>query len=295
MSEERQRLAASLLSELDSFDMPRFRVVGGYTRYSEAVRNALADAKQRILAGLDGPSKKRENHLIWAAPGSGKTFFVHQIAATHPGDVRFLELNLARCDENEMRDGLQSLVEHGAGPQLCLIDEVDAKPDAPWPYELLLPFLDANVERDAHIVFAMAGSSGSSIDEMKQGIAGRPKGKDLLSRTPAANEFVIPPIDLGDQMIVATAQLQRVGAEWSRSVASVEKMALYYIALTPHLANARQLTEFAARAVERMPPGEAADQVRPPVRTRRPREQTLLARRLGEQPLVRGELRDPPR
>ena len=93
-------------------------------------------------------------------------------------------------------------------------------------------------------------------DEMKQGIASRPKGADLLSRTPAANEFVIPPIELGDQLIVTAAQLQRIGAERSRLVASVEKMALYYIALTPHLANARQLTEFVARAVERMPPGE---------------------------------------
>ena len=155
-----------------------------------------------------------------------------------------------------MRDGLQSLVDHEGGPQLCLIDEVDAKPEEPWPYELLLPFLDANVERGAHFVFAMAGSSGTSIDEMKQGIAGRPKGADFLSRTPTANEFVIPPIDLDDQLIVAATQLQRTGAERSRPVASVEKMALYYIALTPHLANARQLTEFAARAVERMPPGE---------------------------------------
>ena len=35
MSDEQQRLAASLLSEVDSLDMARFRIVGGYTRYSD--------------------------------------------------------------------------------------------------------------------------------------------------------------------------------------------------------------------------------------------------------------------
>ena len=64
MSEEHQRLAASLLAELESLDMARFRIVGGYTRYSEAVRNALADAKQRILAGLDGDLAQEVVHAV---------------------------------------------------------------------------------------------------------------------------------------------------------------------------------------------------------------------------------------
>ena len=33
----------------------------------------------------------------------------------------------------------------------------------------------------------------------------------------------------------------------------VEKLGLYYVALAPHLANARQLREFAVRAIERVP------------------------------------------
>ena len=39
-------------------------------------------------------------------------------------------------------------------------------------------------------------------------------------------------------------------------VRAVEKLGLYYIAVTPGLANARQLREFAVRAVERIPVGE---------------------------------------
>ena len=36
----------------------------------------------------------------------------------------------------------------------------------------------------------------------------------------------------------------------------MEKLGLYFVAATPRLANARQLPEFAVRAVDRMPPGE---------------------------------------
>lgn len=72
------------IAALDEIDLTRFRVVGTYTRYDEAVRNALQDARQKILAGFAPPGRKRENHLMWAAPGSGKTYFVQQVAASLP-------------------------------------------------------------------------------------------------------------------------------------------------------------------------------------------------------------------
>ena len=36
----------------------------------------------------------------------------------------------------------------------------------------------------------------------------------------------------------------------------MEKLGIYYVAVTPRLANARQLREFAVRAVQRLPEGE---------------------------------------
>ena len=44
--------------------------------------------------------------------------------------------------------------------------------------------------------------------------------------------------------------------EAGKEVQAVEKLGLYYVATTPGLANARQLREFAVRAVPRMPIGE---------------------------------------
>jgi len=137
-------------------------VVGAYTRFDEAVRNALQDARQKIVAGFEPPGRKRENRLIWAAPGSGKTYFVQQVATSLPHSTRYHELNLAKCTEPEFRSGLGAL--DGNKACLCLVDEVDAKPQDPWPYEVLLPYLDAAVDREARFVFVLAGSSGSSLD-----------------------------------------------------------------------------------------------------------------------------------
>ena len=250
-----QQAAAGLLRGVDAVALSRYRVVGAYTRFDEGVRHALKDARRRILSGLASTGRKRENHLLWAPPGSGKTFFVQQTVASAAAALPFVELNLARCDEREFRDGLGALAAID-GPCLCLVDEVDAKPEQPWPYELLLPFLDSNVDRGTKLVFVMAGSSGASIDEMKRLIGSRPKGQDLLSRIPADNEVVVPPMGIGDQIVVALSQFRQIGSEIGREINVVEKIALYYVALDPRLANARQLREFVARAVERVPAGD---------------------------------------
>jgi predicted ATPase len=239
------------IAALDGVDLARYRVVGAYTRYDEAVRNALQDARQKILAGFEPPGHKRENHLIWAAPGTGKTYFVQQVASALPTGVRYHEVNLAKSTEPEFRAALGRLDDGTAC--LCLIDEVDAKPQEPWPYEVLLPYLDAAVERGARFVFVLAGSSGASLDEIKQRIAARPKGADLLSRIPTGHEHVIGPMSLGDRLLIVLSQLRQAGQETERDIRAIEKLGLYYVALNPKLANARQLREFAVRAAERVP------------------------------------------
>jgi hypothetical protein len=58
--------AHEFIAALDEVDLARFCVVGTYTRHDEVVRNALQDARQKILAGSESPGRRRENHLIWA-------------------------------------------------------------------------------------------------------------------------------------------------------------------------------------------------------------------------------------
>jgi hypothetical protein len=244
-----------LIAEMNEVRLSRYQVVGRYTRFEPNVLNDLKDARNRIVAGLETPTGKRENHLVWAAPGSGKTFFVEQIAASLRDELRYLELNLAQLDEEAFR-GMLTTVSQADGPVLCLIDEVDARPDEVWPYEVLMPHLDVNLGREAHVVFVLAGSSGFSLDGIKQRIGGRPKGTDVLSRIPADNQFVISPMSFGDRVLIVLSQFLEAGRRLGHEINYVEKLGLYYIAVNNRLANARQLQEFAARAVERIPRGD---------------------------------------
>ena len=247
--------ARSFIRTLDWVVLSRYRVVGDYTRFEEAVRNLLKDIRHKIAGGFDKPSRKRDNYLIWAAPGSGKTYFAQQVATSLPQTISYQECNLAKCNREELLASLSQLdVENQ--PCLCLIDEVDAKPDEAWPYEVLLPYLDARVDRGAPFVFILAGSAGSSLIEMKGRITSRPKGADLLTRIPAGNEYEIPPMNIGDRVLVVLSQFRKVGQEVGREIKEVEKLGLYYVALNSRLANARQLRELAVRAVERLSTGE---------------------------------------
>jgi len=247
--------ARSFIGKLDWVVLSRYRVVGDYTRYEEAVRNVLKDVRHKIAGGFDRPSRKRDNYLIWAAPGSGKTYFAQQVATSLPQAIRYQECNLAKCDSEEFLACLSQL-DAESKPCLCLIDEVDAKPQEAWPYEVLLPYLDARADRGAQFVFVLAGSSGSSLVEMKGCIASRPKGDDLLTRIPVGNEYEIPPMNLGDRVLVVLSQFKKVGQEVGREIKEVEKLSLYYVALNSRLANARQLHELAVRTIERLPTGE---------------------------------------
>jgi tetratricopeptide (TPR) repeat protein len=253
-TEEPER-ALALVERLDTLRMDGFVVVGHYARFDEDVRNALEDARQNIVAGLERPGHKRNAHLIWAAPGSGKTFFVEQVAASLPG-VAYGDINLAKCSEDELRAFLGDVEADANERRLCFVDECDAKPGESWPYEVLLPSLDAAASGGSRVVFVFAGSSGSALEEMKERMAGRPKGADLLSRIPNANQYRIAPMSTGDRMLVSVTHLTSAAREAGSDLRAVEKMALYYIALDPRLGSARQLREFALRAVERLQPGE---------------------------------------
>ncbi len=243
--------ARALIGALDDVRLGRFSVVGNYTRYDETARHLLKDVRHRIAAAFDGPSRRRDNHLLWAPPGSGKTYFVQQVAASLADGIRYQEINLAACAETDFRAGLGALDRQTA--TLCFVDEVDARPHEPWPYETLLPYLDEATGGAVRWVFVLAGSGGAGVAEMKQSIAARPKGPDLLSRIPGGNEQQIPPMGAGDRVLVVLSQMRHAAREAGREIRAVEKLGLYYTAVHPRLGNARQLREFALRAVERVP------------------------------------------
>jgi TolB-like protein/Tfp pilus assembly protein PilF len=247
--------ARSLLSDMTTITLSRYRVVGEYLRYGETARNLLKDLKQKIVAGIEAPSRSHANFLIWSPPGSGKTFFVEQLMHLLGPSIEYHEGNLAALDERGFRSMLSS-VQEATGPCLCFIDEADSKATEAWPQEALLVSLDANLRSPKGRAFILAGSSGPSLSGMKANLVSRPKGADVLSRIPPGSEYEIPPMTVGDRIVIALATIQKAGKESGRTLSEVEKLALYYIALSPQLGSARRLREFSLRAMGRIPAGE---------------------------------------
>jgi TolB-like protein/Tfp pilus assembly protein PilF len=245
-----------VLSEVDILDLDRYQIVGSYVRFDERVRVHLGALRQRLVETISSPAKGPTNFLLWGAPGSGKTFLAAEIGKALGPGRSFVELNLAELDEPRLSAALQRL-SRSAEPTLCLVDEVDAHPGSSWPYELLLPALEPprGLPR-APTCFLLAGSGGRSLDEMKDGVRSRPKGPDLLSRIPVGNEFVVAALGPADRILVAASQLVRAAQDEGRPIREVEKLALYYLAVQPALASARQLRAVTYEAARRIPVGE---------------------------------------
>jgi predicted ATPase/class 3 adenylate cyclase len=246
--------ALALMSTLTSLRLSDFAVAGSYRRFDDATRQALTGLRQSVVTALQRAGNRHNGHLIWAAPGSGTTCFLQQLASSLPG-VTYREISLATCDEPKLRRFLGDIEAPASRPTLGFIDECDAKPSEPWPYELILPSMKA-AANSLPVVFVLAGSSGSDAGQMQEQMASSPKGADLLSHIPPANVHTIPAMGIGDRVLAAVGQLRDAAADASQPISEVEKMALFYLSAGPRLESTRQLRDLCARAVERLLPGE---------------------------------------
>ncbi|MGI0131950.1 MAG: AAA family ATPase [Thermoplasmata archaeon] len=245
----------AFLSERTEIRLSRYCIVGGYTRFDELSRNHLKDTRQRMVQSLDAGSSESSNFLLWGPPGSGKTFFVREVSQSLAPRVRYVEVNLTEIDEAAFRNAIAEVAK-SPDPTLCLVDEIDSRPTEPWPYEALLVSADRSGTSANPKAFVFAGSSSGGVEEMKRAISGRPKGADLLSRIPMENVCELPVMTPEDRILVGLSNLRRAGEARGHAIVEVEKLALYYMAIKPELANARQLREFARRCVDRVPAAE---------------------------------------
>ena len=247
--------ARALLVSTESLDLERYSVVGPCLRFDEGSRNRLKDLRQRVGEAYLSHRSLPTNFLLWGAPGSGKSYLVGQIARSLPSEVNYLELNLTQQEAEPLRAALDGFLKR-PGPAFCFLDEIDARPDQAWPYEVLLPFLEPAVPREGPTVFCLAGSGGENLSEFQERIRRRPKGTDLLSRVPRGNAFTVEALGVGDKVLVSAVQLLLAAREEGRPVEEVEKLALYYLAVHPAYTSARQLRGRAADGAQRMPKTE---------------------------------------
>jgi predicted ATPase len=247
--------ALALVGTLTSLRLSDFAVAGSYRRFDDTARHALTDLRQSIVTALRPAGHRHNAHLIWAAPGSGTTCFLQQLASSLPG-VTYREISLATCDEPALRGFLSDIEASASGPALGFIDECDAKPSEPWPYELILPSIETAAAGSLPVVFVLAGSSGPDAGQLQDRMASRPNGADLLEHIPHANVHTIPAMGIGDRVLAAVGQLRDAAADASQPICAVEKMALFYLSAGPRLGSRRQLRDLCARAVGRLLPGE---------------------------------------
>ena len=241
-----------MLVGTDAISLEKFRVVGNCMRFNDGVRNSLKDARQRIVASL-AAGEGVESFLIWGAPGSGKSFFVQELAKSIGPSCDYKEMNLAQLDEASFRDTISKI--SAKKKTLCFVDEIDAKPTEPWPYEALLPIMERG-RSGTRICFVLAGSGVAGLQDLRKRISQRPKGTDMLSRIPADNCLTIPQLEPGDKMVVGIIQLVTAARDKGHNVREVEKLALLYVMESERLSTPRQLRQFTQAAAERIPSGE---------------------------------------
>lgn len=244
----------STIKKFDTLQLSKYRIISNYVRYDDNTIYELKNLKQKIIQGINPKTKGNKNFLIWGPPGSGKTYLIEEIAKSLK-NVDYRELNLAKLSQKDFKSKLNE-IEKSRKDCICLIDEVDSNSSAQWAYESLLTHLFPSDARKFRICFILAGSGGNSIDEMKKKILSKNKGKDCLSRILATNEYTVPPLNIGDNLLVGTSQLLNIAKLNNLEINSIDKLALFYIAVNPQFSSARQISELVVNATERIPYGE---------------------------------------
>jgi len=250
---------AERIMAISEFQLSRFRVAGNYLRFDERSRNALRDRFTAIRNGLKHKTTKRENYLIWAPPGAGKTYFVTEIVRTM-GETfaqnNFRMLNLCTIEKAALASEIDQLAAGRASPVLCMIDEIDGRSTDVWPYETLFSCLDLNTWENRHVVFVLAGSGRGGLTEMIEAIKARPKGADLIDRIPDYNRFELPrPVD-EDRLVLFAEQVLIASRAKGQVASEIERLALYFVLKNDALCTARQLSELAKSSVEKMTPAD---------------------------------------
>lgn len=245
-----------------------FSVVGSFYRFDEVVRNRLRYIASSIRRALEVKTETLENYVIWAPPGSGKTFFISQLASHLSSIAEYFEINVAKMKQDQVATLVQEIRDCDR-PRLVFIDEIDCENASAWSCELVFALLQLNSDRPdeaSRVVVVLAGSTANSVETMLQKLAGfENKGKDLVSRLGREDHYrlAIPmPCD-GDRIVIFVAALQKeLGELRSRSVGQVNsrmpslraihRFALYYLLSDKALVGPRAIGDLATHVVGRI-------------------------------------------
>ncbi|MEK6325230.1 MAG: HAD family hydrolase [Acidobacteriota bacterium] len=248
---ERARIT---LKDLNELRLGALSVLGKYRRFSNEDRANLVGLADRIRRPLATKSLTRENFLVYASPGSGKTFFVEELARTLAGTTKFVPIDVSR-DKREVCEAKLVEVVNSKQACLCMIDEVDGRKGEDWPYDVIYKNLDLNEQERAPVVFVLIGSTGGTVTKLGEMIRSRYKGTDMVDRILASAQHCaeIPPMGVGDTVCVYASKILEAAEAEQKPIQEVEKFAVYHAVLTYR--TPRQIKLLADQAVRRIPMG----------------------------------------
>lgn len=244
--------AVNVLKEINEISLAAISVFGRYRRYSNEERAALVGLANSIRKSLLEKSHTRENFLVCASPGSGKTFFVEELARTLADRIHFVPIDLSRDERNVCAEKLEQAAA-SKRPCLCMIDEIDGRKGEEWPYDLIYKKLDLNELPDrASVVFVLIGSTGGTVKKLSEAIQQRYKGKDMIDRVPGTSTYMveIPPMGIGDTICVYASKILEAAGACGKDVQEIEKFAAFHAVLTCR--SPRQIKLLADQAVRRL-------------------------------------------
>ncbi len=243
----------NLVASLTEFRLSSYSIVGDYSRFGDGARNVLVGARDRIITTIRSNASNVENFLIWAAPGSGKSFFIEEIMRTELGkEWRQTTLNFTKPMSLELVNETVDSVLGAPEPCFTFVDEVDASNAPKGLAEALMRLLGLR-NSTKPMVNCIVGSFGVAENEMKEELIRRDaKFKDCFDRVPKDNYCSVPSMDGSDQMVVFVSSVLQECKRSSKKITMIDKAALFYVSVEVlRYDTARQLSHLAKSAVSR--------------------------------------------
>lgn len=247
-----EEIAFKFIQGKNKIALPWYTVVGNYVADGEHL-NTAKELYNEILGDLENKSPK-SFYLVWGPSRRGKSFLLTEIGRSiREKQLLYQDFDLSVISSYESFMGRlsKSARESRDRPTLIFIDEITSRPE--WPFTAIKTLMDKMEQEHLPVTLVLAGSYGNSVDELEDYLESQNKnqGTDMIKRTKGfLKKYSLPDHTVQGRIVIALSCIKQVGKTAGREMKSVEKSALYRVALTPHLKDAGVIKNYVTKAIQ---------------------------------------------